>query len=44
MKLLAKAGTVVDDLQTRIFAGGSVEDLTQFMLNGMAAASEVTAS
>jgi hypothetical protein len=43
MRLLAKAGTVVEHLSTRIFAGGSVDDATQFFLNGMAAAAEASA-
>ena len=44
LRLLAKAGTVVENLDTRIFAGGSVDDATQYFMNGMAAAGEVASA
>ena len=42
LRLLAKAGTVVENLSTKIYAGGSVDDATQYFMNGMAAAAEVS--
>ena len=40
LKLLAKAGAVIEDLHTELYAGGSPDDATTFYLNGLVAIQE----
>ena len=40
LKLLAKAGAVVDGLTTAMYAGGSGDDATEFYLKGLASLQE----
>lgn len=40
LKLLAKAGMVVEDLELELMAGGSADDVTGFYLEGIASMQE----
>ena len=40
LKLLAKAGQVVNDIKTEMFAGGTPDDATQYYMTGLEAIGE----